>query len=397
MLRRREGGDHHGGWHLRLPHRAASGGATRGRALGLVSVCLGFFIIQLDVTIVIVALPVIGRDVGGSLDGLQWVIDAYMLALASVMLTAGSQANRAGARRVFIIGLIVFGTGSAACAVAPTLGVLIAARAVQGLGAAALVPCSLALIVHQFPGRRVRARALGMWGGMGSAGVALGPVVGGALVSTAGWRAIFLINLPVCAATIALLRRHVAESPVRSARRVDVTGLVLAVTSLAGLTAGFITAGQDGWLAPLPAVLLGAGLLAAVVFVHVEHRQRDPMLPLGLFRSRNLSAATGVGVLFNLCLYGSLICLSLFLQQARHESAFATGLLLLPMSIAVGAGSVASGRVTARLGPKRPMLAGLALACTGAALLAAVTPATRWRCSSAGRCCSAWSRWLCPR
>lgn len=211
---------------------------------------------------------------------------------------------------------------------------------------------------------------------MGSAGVALGPVVGGALVATAGWRAIFLINVPVCVLTIALLRRHVAESPVRSARRMNVTGLVLAITSLAGLTAGFITAGQDGWLTPLPAALLGAGLLAAVVFVHAERRQQDPMLPLGLFRSRNLSAATGVGVLFNLCLYGSLTCLSLFLQQARHESAFATGLLLLPMSIAVGAGSIASGRVTARLGPKRPMLAGLTLACTGAALLATVTPAT---------------------
>jgi MFS transporter, DHA2 family, methylenomycin A resistance protein len=158
------------------------------KVLGLISVCLGFFVIQLDVTIVNVALPAIQRQVGGSVGGLQWVIDAYTLALASVMLTAGSQADRVGARRVFTAGLVVFGIGSAACAAAPSLGALIASRAVQGLGASALLPCSLALIVHQFPDAGQRARALGVWGGMGSLGVALGPVVGGGLVAVAGWR-----------------------------------------------------------------------------------------------------------------------------------------------------------------------------------------------------------------
>ena len=344
------------------------------QALGLVSVCLGFFVIQLDVTIVNVALPVIQRQVGGSVGGLQLVIDAYTLALASVMLTAGSQADRIGARRVFTAGLVVFGIGSAACAAAPTLGVLIAARAIQGLGASALLPCSLALIAHQFPDAGQRARALGVWGGMGALGVALGPVIGGGLVAVAGWRWIFLVNVPVCALTVVLLRRHVRESPPDPSRRTDLPGLFLGVASLAGLTGGFITAGEQGWLAPLPGALLSAGLVAGLLLVRTERRRETPMLPLGLFRSVNLSVATGVGVLFNLCLYGALICLSLFLQQARHESALATGLLILPMSVAVGIGSVASGPLTARLGARVPMIAGLALAGAGAALLATAGP-----------------------
>src|ERR1700729_3899551 len=187
---------------------------ARGRpAAALISVCLGFFVIQLDVTIVNVALPAIQGEIGGSLAGLQWVVDAYTLALASIMLTAGSTADRVGARKVFTLGLAAFALGSAACAAAPALGVLVAAPARPGLGASAMLPCSLALLVHQFPEPRARARALGVWGGMGSLGVALGPVAGGVLVTVAGWRSIFLANVPVCALTVILLRRHVTESP----------------------------------------------------------------------------------------------------------------------------------------------------------------------------------------
>jgi DHA2 family methylenomycin A resistance protein-like MFS transporter len=350
--------------------RGTRGRGRRGSAVSLLTVSLGFFVIQLDVTIVNVALPAIQRQVGGSLAGLQWVLDAYTLVLAAAMLTAGSWADRSGARRVFTTGLAVFGIGSAACAAAPALGVLIAARAVQGLGASALVPGSLALLVHQFPDPRSRARALGVWSGGGSLGVALGPVLGGALVTAGSWRLIFVLNVPVCVLTIFLLRRHVPESPRNPSRRTDPWGLLLGVGALAGLTAGLITAGQQGWLAPMPDALLAAGAGTGALFALAEHRQAAPMLPLRLFRSRNLSAATGVGVLFNLCLYGTLICLSLFLQQARHESALATGLLILPMSLAVGVGAVSSGPLTARLGPKPLMLAGFILAGAGAALLA---------------------------
>jgi DHA2 family methylenomycin A resistance protein-like MFS transporter len=348
--------------------------APPGAAIALISVCLGFFVIQLDVTIVNVALPAIQHQIGGTLAGLQWVVDAYTLALASIMLTAGSTADRIGARKVFVAGLTLFAVGSAACAAAPALNVLIAARAVQGLGASALLPCSLALLVHRFPDPRARAHALGVWGAMGSLGVALGPVLGGALVALAGWRSIFVVNVPICLLTVFLLRRHVTESPLDPARRPDLPGLVFGVASLAGLTAGFITAGQRGWLSPLPGALLAAGLTAAWFFVRTERKQPAPMLPLGLFRSRPFSGATAIGVLFNGCLYGALLCLSLYLQQSRHESVLATGLLLLPMSIIVGVGSLASGRLTARLGPRPPMIAGLALGAAGAALLATAGP-----------------------
>ena len=226
---------------------------------------------------------------------------------------------------MFTLGLAAFAAGSAACAAAPALGVLIAARAVQGLGASAMLPCSLALLVHQFPDPRARARALGVWGGMGSLGVALGPVAGGVLVTVAGWRSIFLVNVPICLLTIVLLRRYADESPKNPDRRADLPGLLLGVTMLAALTASFITAGQQGWLAPLPGALLGAGLRTAWLFLRAERRHPHPLLPLALFRSPNFSGATAVGMIFNLVLYGSLLCLSLYLQEVRHESVLATG------------------------------------------------------------------------
>ncbi|HLX51047.1 MAG TPA: MFS transporter, partial [Streptosporangiaceae bacterium] len=295
------------------------------------------------------------------------------------MLTAGSAADRTGARKVFLIGLAAFGIGSAACAAAPGLGALIAARAVQGLGASALLPCSLSLIVHQYPGTRARARALGVWGGMGSLGVALGPVLGGGLIATVGWRAIFLVNVPVCALTAWLLIRYVAESEPDTTRRTDLPGLLLGIGALAGITAAFIEAGREGWLSPLPDALGAAGIVTAAAFTVTEAKfsgrsGRDPMLPMHLFRSRPFSTATSVGFLFNGCLYGALLCISLYLQQARHESAAMTGLLILPMSVAVGAGSTASGWVTARFGPRLPMVTGLALSAAGAALLSLVGP-----------------------
>jgi DHA2 family methylenomycin A resistance protein-like MFS transporter len=205
---------------------------------------------------------------------------------------------------------------------------------------------------------------------MGSLGVALGPVAGGVLVTVAGWRSIFLVNVPVCLLTIVLLRRYASESPANPGRRADVPGLLLGVVMLAAFTASFITAGQQGWLVPLPGILLGAGLAAGWLFLRAERRHPHPILPLALFRSRNFSGATAVGMIFNLVLYGSLLCLSLYLQGSRHEPVLATGLLLLPSSVVVGLGSLASGRLTARFGPRPPMIAGLALAAAGTALLA---------------------------
>jgi MFS transporter, DHA2 family, methylenomycin A resistance protein len=204
-----------------------------------------------------------------------------------------------------------------------------------------------------------------------------------------------LVNVPVCALTGWLLLRYVPESPPDPARRVDVPGLLLGVAALAALTAAFIEAGQRGWLAPLPAAPGAAAIAATLLFLMAERRQALPMLPLGLFRSRAFSAGTAVGVLFNLSLYGSLLCISLFLQQSRHESAAATGLLILPMSVAVGAGSFASGRLTARFGPRMPMVASLALAAAGAAVIATVSTASSLACWWPDRSSSACARSPC--
>jgi DHA2 family methylenomycin A resistance protein-like MFS transporter len=330
--------------------------------------------IQLDATIVNVALPAIGRDLGGSFSGLQWVIDSYAVALASVMLAAGSIADRVGARRVFELGLIIFTAGSVACAATPDLAALIAARALQGIGAAALLPCSLALIAHEFPGADARARALGVWGGIAGFGLACGPVLGGTAVAFASWRLVFIVNAPVGVLALVLVRRVVSESPRHAHGRFDPIGLVLGTTALCALAAAFIEAGQLGWTARVPLLCLAIAVIGGVAFIAAERSISTPMLPLGLFRSRPFSAAVCVGILFNLCLYGVLLCLSLYLQRARGRTALDAGLLILPLTVAVGVGAVASGRLTARYGSRQPMLAGMALAATGAALLSLVGP-----------------------
>jgi MFS transporter, DHA2 family, methylenomycin A resistance protein len=344
------------------------------RTPALVAVCMGFFLIQLDATIVNVALPAVQRSVGGSLAGLQWVVDAYALALAAAMLTAGSRADAMGARRVFLIGLGVFTVGSAACALAPSLPLLVVARVAQGLGAAALLPCSLALIVHLFPDRAARARALSVWGGIAGVGLAAGPVLGGTLVTLVSWRMIFLVNVPICLVTALLVRAWVGETPRQRAASWDPPGMALGMGMLGCLTGGFIEAGQLGWTAPLVLGSLALGLGAAAAFLQVERRHVAPMVPLQIFGIPAFSAAVGVGILFNFCFYGALLCLSLFLQRGLGQSSLRAGVTILPLTVAIGIGATASGRLTARLGPGPPMIAGMACAAIGAGLLSAAGP-----------------------
>ncbi|WP_116199876.1 MFS transporter [Amycolatopsis circi] len=334
--------------------------------LALIALCLPFFIVQLDATVVNVAVEAIRHDLGGGLGGEQWVIASYTIALAAGMLTAGSLGDRYGSRRVCVLGTVVFGVGSALCSLAPSIPVLIVARILQGVGAAALLPCSLALIVRQFPEPRARAHALGLWGGIAAIGLATGPVAGGVLIALADWRAIFWVNVPFAALAIVLTCRYVVESPPRRERRLDPYGLVLGTVALSALAGGLIQVGRSGWAVPLIAV----GLLTGLAFILVERRRRDPMLPLAIFSSRPFSAASTAGLLFNFCLYGTLLCLSLFLQGPLHQSAYATGMLTLPLTIAIGIGATASGRLTARFGPRVPMLTGFSLAGLGAVLLA---------------------------
>jgi MFS transporter, DHA2 family, methylenomycin A resistance protein len=350
------------------------GSTSAAPRLALAAACLGFFVIQLDATVVNVALDAIRADLGGGLPDQQWVVASYTVALAAGMLTAGSMGDRFGSRRVCLWGLAVFALASVACAVASGVLVLVAARTLQGVGAAALLPCSLALIVQQFADPRERAHALGVWGGVSGIGMAAGPVAGGVLVATAGWRAIFLVNVPVCLAAIVMIRRWAAESPARQAGPLDIPGLLFGTSALGCLAGGIIEAGQLGWAHPLPLVLVAGGVLLVPVFVAVERRAGEPMLPVRIFASRRFSAGTGVGFLFNFCLYGSLLCLSLFLQGPRGQSAFAAGMQIFPLTVAICTGATLSGRLTARFGPRVPMLLGLAAGATGAGLLAFAGP-----------------------
>jgi MFS transporter, DHA2 family, methylenomycin A resistance protein len=345
--------------------RRGLGARRRSPALGLVAICLGFAMITLDATIVNVALGPIVADLGGSLATAQWLVSGYTLAFASLLLTAGALADRVGARAGFAIGLGVFAVGSGLCAAAVSLPMLVVARVLQGFGAAWLMPCSLALVAHAFPGRRERRRALAIWGGASGIGLASGPVLGGVLTAAIGWRAIFLVNLPVAAVAGALLLRHVQETR-RHAHPLDLPGQLLATAGLAMVTGGCILAGGRGWGAPAPLALLAGGVLAAIALVAVERSAAHPMVDPALFGARSFSAVVGIGLIFNFCLYGGLFCLAVDLHGAHGLDALRTGLALLPMTVTTGAVAFLSGRVVARLGEWPAMLAGL-----GAGVLAA--------------------------
>src|SRR5689334_13360907 len=257
----------------------------RSRALGLTAISLGFLMITLDATIVNVALGPIGADLGGALSTAQWIVNGYTLAFAALLLSAGALADRLGLRTGFLVGLAVFGLGSAACACATSLTALILARVLQGAGAAALMPCSLALIAHMFQEPRDRRRALGVWGGASGIGLAAGPVLGGALTAAFGWRAIFLVNVPIAIAAAELLRRHVEETP-RHRHPLDLPGQALATVGLAALAGAFIIAGSHGWDGTLTLALLGAGSASTAGFAYVERAVKHPMVDPVLFRER---------------------------------------------------------------------------------------------------------------
>ncbi len=339
------------------------------RRIGLAAICCGFLMITIDATIVNVALGPIVHDLGGSLAGAQWIVSAYTLAFATFLLSAGAWSDRIGSRRAYLIGLGLFGVGSAACAAAPTMAALIAARAVQGLGAALLMPCSLALITHIFPAGRERRSALAAWGGISGVGMAGGPVLGGVLVDTVGWRAIFLVNLPVAALAAVAVGAYVAETP-RHRHPFDLPGQALVVTALGALSGGFILAGDIGWTAPGTFALLAVGVVAAASFWRVERTVALPMLPPALFRNRQFSSVVGVAGIFNFGVYGTLFCLSLLYHEKLGLSPFDTGLALAPMLVVIMSIAFLSPRVIGRLGEWGAMIVGLSGGAAGALLLA---------------------------
>lgn len=318
-----------------------------------------------DATIVNVALPSIGDELGGSTSDLQWIIDAYTVAFAGLLLSAGSLGDRIGARTVFDAGLLVFTVTSAICAAAPTIGVLVVARLAQGVGAAMLVPSSLALLRATYSDRAERAKAVGIWGAVAGTGAASGPVIGGLLVSAISWRAVFVVNVPVGLLALALAARHLPKAGERTSRGFDPPGQLLGVASLTLVTLGLIEGGARGWGAPLAIVPLIAFVPALVSFLVTEGRVRKPMLPLNLFESRTFSGASFVGLAINLGFYGQLFAIVLYFQHVRGFTPLQTGLALLPEGLFVAIASAVSGRVMTRTGPKPPMLAGLMLGAAG--------------------------------
>ena len=340
--------------------------------------CAGLFLVQLDVTIVNIALPSIRADLRPSAAGLQWVVDGYALALASLMLAGGTIGDLHGHRRVVLSGLVAFGVASLAAGAAPTPAVLVAARVLQGIGAALLLPGTLAIVAHTFPGEAERARAIGVWAAVAGLALPAGPVAGGLLVSGPGWRWVFLVNLPVVATAAVLTARLVRESADPRGRRLDLPGIALGALALAATTFALIDAGRAG--AAAGAVLAAAALaaVAAAAFVAVERRAAAPMLPLALFRRSRFTVANAVAGTMNLGTLGCLFVLTLFLQIIQRRPPLAAGLAVIPLFAPVAALAPLSGRLTGRFGPRRPMVAGLLVAAGGLALLSGVGPDTSY-------------------
>jgi EmrB/QacA subfamily drug resistance transporter len=342
--------------------------SPRGRWV-LASTVLGSAIAFLDATVVGIAIPRIGTDFHAGVSSLQWIVTGYTLTLSAFLLIGGTLGDRFGRRRIFMAGVAWFAIASLGCAVAPNIGTLIAARMVQGVGAALLTPGSLAILQASFVPAD-RSRAIGAWSGLGGLAAAAGPLVGGYLLAVASWRWIFVINLPLTAAVVVIAARHVPESSDPNAPdEIDVPGAVLAVIWLASLTFTLIEAASLGWSASVIAAAVIA-VVGLVAFLVVEIRRSDPMLPLGIFRSRQFSATNAVTFIVYGSLSGSLFLLPIQLQQVNHYSPLEAGISLLPATLLLLVLSPRSGALASRIGPRLQMSIGPVIAGIGQILLA---------------------------
>jgi len=320
---------------------------TRASKPGLVlaTCCISLFLVAMDVTIVNVALPAIGRDLHASVDGLQWSIDGYTLVIASFLVLAGSMADRIGRRRVFQIGLGVFSIGSFLCSLAPSIHGLVAFRVLQALGGAMLNPVAMSIIVNTFTEPRDRARAIGTWGAVFGIATALGPPLGGFLVDTVGWRSIFWINVPIALGAIVLTARFVPESRAPTPRRFDPIGQLLFAVVLAGLVSALIEGPRLGWDAPLVIAAFGGAGIAFALLIPYERVRAQPLIELGFFKSPPFSAAIVMAIVSFSAFSGFLFLSSLYLQDARGLSATRAGLQMLPIAITLVICAPLSGRL----------------------------------------------------
>ncbi len=354
------------------PGAAVALASPRGRWL-IAATVLGSGIAFLDGTVVNVALPTIGRDLGGGLITQQWVLDGYLLTLGALLLSGGALGDRYGRRKVFVGGLIAFTLASLACGLAPTGPALIAARLIQGVGAAALVPGSLALIDAAIV-TEDRGRAVGVWAGMSGVTSALGPFIGGWLVDAASWRWVFFINVPLAAVAVLVTLRHVVESRGGTATgRPDIAGAISVTVGLAGVIYALIEAPAHG-ASPLTVVAAVVGVAALIAFPFIESRTDAPLLPLRLFRSRQFTGANLTTLAVYAALGGALFLLALQLQQSLGYSALRAGLATLPTTIIMLLASPRVGAIAQRTGPRLLMAIGPLVAGAGLALMARVTP-----------------------
>ncbi|MEZ0067502.1 EmrB/QacA subfamily drug resistance transporter [Streptacidiphilus sp. MAP12-20] len=339
----------------------------------LAATVLGSALASIDATVVGIALPAIGRDFGVGLAALQWVVTAYTLTLAGLLLVAGSLGDRYGRKRYFLIGVVWFALASALCGLAPNAPTLIAARALQGVGAALLTPGSLAILEASFVPED-RGRAIGAWSGLSGVATAVGPFLGGWLVQAVSWRLIFAINLPVAVLVVVLALRHVPESrdPGTVGARIDIVGGLLVTLGLVGLTYGLIEGPSSGWRSGSVLTALVGGVLLLVAFVRWEAATPAPMLPLSLFAARQFTATNVVTFVMYGALGGVLFLLPIQLQQVSGYSALQAGISLLPLTLMMLALSARSGALAARIGPRLQMSVGPCLVGLGIGLLAAV-------------------------
>jgi EmrB/QacA subfamily drug resistance transporter len=346
--------------------------SAQGRWVILATV-LGSGVVMLDGTVVGIALPAIGRDFHADMAVLQWVVTAYTLTLAGFLLLGGALGDKYGRRRLFLVGLIWFGLASVLCAMAWSASVLILARALQGVGGALLTPGSLAILQASFT-EKDRSRAIGAWSGLGGVATAIGPFLGGYLIEAVSWRLVFFINVPLIVAVVFVSIRHVPESRDPSfTGRLDVAGAALAALGLTGLTYGLIAGPGKGWTSPVVVGALAGGVALLAVFVMVERRVPDPMLPLGIFASRQFTAANVVTFVVYGALGGALFLLPIALQQVAGYSPLEAGTALLPITLIMLAFSARSGALAARIGPRLQMSVGPVVVGAGMALLVRVT------------------------
>ena len=337
------------------------------RPLVLVATSLAAFTATLDNTVVAVALRDVQADLGAGVAELQGVVTAYTVALAALLLTGGTLADVAGRRRVLLAGLAVFSAASAACALAGTAEALIAARAVQGVGAALVLPGGLAVLAAAYPEPGPRARAVGIWAATGAAALVAGPVVGGLLVAASGWPAVFWVNLPLCALVAVVVTFAPAGPPPSRDRRLDLPGQALAAVGLAAGTYAVVLAGRDGLGAPVGLASVVA-VVALVGFVAVERRSPDPVLPLALLRERQFVGATLGAFAASLAVFVLLVFLSLFLQLVEQRDALPSAVRLLPLTVALVVVAPLAGRWAARRGARPPVVLGLVLSAVGVGL-----------------------------